>query len=969
MSDLSDSLPVPVPPLFLSDERGSYEGDDNVCVAPKKTKFHVSVCSVILVASLLSTVASIAGGLIMYLQGVEALEDSVRETSAGELSFLKDKVRGKLTKVEEAADTLKRIVYSKERVSTGNVSEWSSLVRSITFAQVSSQAELYDSTVQLETFNQNDSSGFYAGVWGDVLRNGSQELVFGVYGDHLPEKMFTVTNGTGVMTVPSYKIGRDTGELQEFVYDWELTGRGMGVPGVSNEHYVWGTPPGDAIAARWWKPRRWYASDQNLYSYAEFQAFFVPPPPPHPWHGYKHMSVWVGFLFKSFQPPFDTYRLEHPDTTVLLVDRRTEIIYASTEGPMIPDWCQPSESKVITQINELNLRCSFSVGNLSASLREAFSKSADMKFGSFAKKTCKGTEIFMSRIHSHEDLELLWMRPVSSVQGKVNAAILYLVVFSVLVLLIDITIAGVELVFIALPMKQLSLAISNVASMDTESASAVIENLPIRITEMKLMRNATRHLVSNMVEYKSFLPQVIFNVDHEHFNPLLKRDPPGVENGEAAVVFTDIEGSTYLWEHSLEGMKTALEMHNFTIRACIVEWNGYEVKTIGDAFMVTFDSMHAGVGFGLFVQEELAKVAWPESLAADGHVIRVRIGVHYGPINTEIDATGRADYLGPTVNRAARIQSWCAGGAVSVATSRATSQDCHGALEVPLGDRTLKGIAEPVHITLLIPTSLSERAETILEVEKLPRTNSASLSASGHSATSSAQRRANGAQRTSALVHISGTLRSIDSATVASIVHDVDEQLPRTATAMLNSFVTTAVSCLGRTDGVIATVVGAYVIAGWNATKKCVSHVESCFRCVGLIIRSQQIRCGVCTGGVLSGYVGTQDQRFITATGATHCSLALSQLTGDDRPFLYTSRDTHMVSMLKRSGYLYRPFAQRVCKRDEQVFSVDIGCLQEGDRLLLTMQGRLEESQVVPYMTVGTFETLSSENTDSPNGK
>lgn len=132
-----------------------------------------------------------------------------------------------------------------------------------------------------------------------------------------------------------------------------------------------------------------------------------------------------------------------------------------------------------------------------------------------------------------------------------------------------------------------------------------------------------------------------------------KEKPP--PKGELSIVFTDVQGSTKLWEHDPEMMFHALEIHNDIIRIKIKEHNGYEVKTEGDSFMVAFrDSINA-VSWCLEVQEELLKANWPEEILKhkDAKVerdpkgillyrgLRVRMGVHRGePKAKEDPVTG-----------------------------------------------------------------------------------------------------------------------------------------------------------------------------------------------------------------------------------------------------------------------------------------------------------------------------------------
>ena len=54
-------------------------------------------------------------------------------------------------------------------------------------------------------------------------------------------------------------------------------------------------------------------------------------------------------------------------------------------------------------------------------------------------------------------------------------------------------------------------------------------------------------------------------------------------------LFTDIEGSTALWEADPETMRGALQRHNKLLSAAVENHGGYVFKTVGDAYCVTFD--------------------------------------------------------------------------------------------------------------------------------------------------------------------------------------------------------------------------------------------------------------------------------------------------------------------------------------------------------------------------------------------
>lgn len=146
--------------------------------------------------------------------------------------------------------------------------------------------------------------------------------------------------------------------------------------------------------------------------------------------------------------------------------------------------------------------------------------------------------------------------------------------------------------------------------------------------------------------------------------------------GQVAIVFTDIVNSTHLWETN-PAMPTAIKMHHNLMRRQLRLDGGYEVKTEGDSFMVSFQSVTAALLWCFNCQIGLLQQEWPRELleAHDGKVVRdsngsivqrglrVRMGIHWGAPECEKDPiTRRMDYYGPMVNRAARINASADGG-------------------------------------------------------------------------------------------------------------------------------------------------------------------------------------------------------------------------------------------------------------------------------------------------------------------
>ena len=190
--------------------------------------------------------------------------------------------------------------------------------------------------------------------------------------------------------------------------------------------------------------------------------------------------------------------------------------------------------------------------------------------------------------------------------------------------------------------------------------------------------------------------------------------------GTVALVFTDVEGSSVLWERLDAAFKPCLDVHDGVLRGCIAAHGGYEVKTEGDAFMVAFWSAADALAFCVSAQEGLAGVAWPTELAEG---IRVRMGVHVGaPICTQDPLTGRGDYYGPVVNRAARVGSAAHGGQVLASAAAAACAPPHFGVE-DIGEYALSGLAAPERLHQITGPELLARPFPPPRARAVRRTN------------------------------------------------------------------------------------------------------------------------------------------------------------------------------------------------------------------------------------------------------
>jgi predicted ATPase/class 3 adenylate cyclase len=131
--------------------------------------------------------------------------------------------------------------------------------------------------------------------------------------------------------------------------------------------------------------------------------------------------------------------------------------------------------------------------------------------------------------------------------------------------------------------------------------------------------------------------------------------------GVVAYLFTDIEGSSRLWEREPDRMRAALAHHDAIVRAAILAHRGKVVKTLGDGFHAVFADPLDGVAAAVALLRGLADPAATADIE-----FRVRCGIHVGSDERRDD-----DFYGRAINRAARIMSVAHGGQILVSEAAA----------------------------------------------------------------------------------------------------------------------------------------------------------------------------------------------------------------------------------------------------------------------------------------------------------
>ena len=142
-------------------------------------------------------------------------------------------------------------------------------------------------------------------------------------------------------------------------------------------------------------------------------------------------------------------------------------------------------------------------------------------------------------------------------------------------------------------------------------------------------------------------------------------------------LFTDIQGSTRMWEADADAMRASLAVHDDLLRSVIEAHHGEAFKHTGDGVCAVFDSATDAIDAAVAAQRSLE--------------LPVRMGVVSG------DAQERdGDYFGPTLNRAARVMAAAHGGQILV--SDVTAALVSGVDLIDLGEHRLRDLAASVRL-------------------------------------------------------------------------------------------------------------------------------------------------------------------------------------------------------------------------------------------------------------------------------
>jgi class 3 adenylate cyclase len=230
--------------------------------------------------------------------------------------------------------------------------------------------------------------------------------------------------------------------------------------------------------------------------------------------------------------------------------------------------------------------------------------------------------------------------------------------------------------------------------------------------------NRGTHPRTAVVESRAWIAEVLTAHEvttlqsfHDLFSEDVLRPGDEVSISQVALMFTDLAGSTNLYDRVGDAGAYHLVREHFAFLAAIVrEHGGTIVKTIGDAVMAAFADPADAMRAGLEVQKQVDAFRRQSGLDE----VAIKVGLHSGAC-IAVTLNDRLDYFGTMVNLAARLQGLARSGEVVVSGVMAEDPGVASVLTEMLGARSLpqpedamvRGLSKPVVLIRLDPNASS----------------------------------------------------------------------------------------------------------------------------------------------------------------------------------------------------------------------------------------------------------------------
>eukprot|EP01064_Diplonema_japonicum_P036349 TRINITY_DN8131_c2_g1_i2.p1 TRINITY_DN8131_c2_g1~~TRINITY_DN8131_c2_g1_i2.p1 ORF type:complete len:869 (+),score=225.00 TRINITY_DN8131_c2_g1_i2:60-2609(+) len=479
----------------------------------------VSVRSMIVLTGLISTLASLAGGLVLYFEGKSLIEKTVKELSQSDVSLMDTLLKNNMKKAEETAREVGGHLWALNSTDW-DVHDWRNLAKWVAISTVKANSGFY--SLGIFIVPKDIQSGEYVAemAWYDKPQDKNLSYI---YATGRPEIRQCMPG-----SAPPTEICINQFLLDDFAdvgvsYDYNSSV----VSSSLKVHHL------NPTVDHWWNGQyTWVTLSNTSVWYAQFD-YFPPNTVNTTFLADKEIVVTTYIDFYNWELDFGL--LNTPADMVAVawnsIDRESSTVLAS--NVRVPNACMP------VLVQERSRRCVLNLSSFPESIGSAVGVIERSRDFGFRKVSVSGGQAWVrgsmlySPIKTFDDTDnslgeiaLVWMRDVSDVEDQINSALYFFIVFLCIVVLFDIAMGLTEYFLLARPLSALSLATKLINSMELDDAEDVIRSVPLSLTcftkhpflqiqEVHHLTEGLRTAVKSLKEYKAFLPQSLFAVDAE----------------------------------------------------------------------------------------------------------------------------------------------------------------------------------------------------------------------------------------------------------------------------------------------------------------------------------------------------------------------------------------------------------------------------------------------------------------------
>ena len=448
-------------------------------------------------SGIVSTVTSVAAGLMMYLEGLVVIEHTVEETGRADLQALSREIKNSFGIVENGTSRIGDMINNYH-----SFSDYDSFGRWMTTRSI---AEIYRTNiiggagVLAFTPDGDRSKRVHELSWYTLHRDRSRHFVNArgnpsidtaacaypcVMGYAIPDPITAIPGAN----IYNYTTSLISDEYIDEIMTSDIT-------------------PGET----WWSnPLIWFASDGNPYVYL-INLRFLPPSEGHSILGGMQPIAKADMLTEAWRKLMTVYTTEAKIVITQVAKGLNSVMLTGN----FPDAEVDDDCTGTFTLDSEYQQCLKYVLNLTKEFQDMVVELNSTKTSDFHRGSSywmmKDSLYLKHGRDSLDDIYLMWFRSISSVNGQLNRALFLFVGFAVLVASFDLMIGTLEVFFVAKPLTKLANATIPLCSLDLEGANDLIKPcLGSIISECQDLAMGLSFAVNSLDEYKAFLPKSLF---------------------------------------------------------------------------------------------------------------------------------------------------------------------------------------------------------------------------------------------------------------------------------------------------------------------------------------------------------------------------------------------------------------------------------------------------------------------------